>query len=372
MADTWDYLVSDEKLDELIRNYCTDFTANARAGRYGPITGRDKEIDDCILILLQKGRKNVCFLAPAGVGKTAAVVGLAQKVVAGAVPEYLKDARVIEVDLARMASGTSSRAEFQDRFLPLCKGVSERYHDPNLPRFILFLDEIHQIMPNCVGSSYAGLSDTMKPYLTAGDLLVIGATTLDEFRMYVAQDPAMDRRFQKVFLKVPNIEETYSIMKALRPGLEKHHRIRVSNENLMLIVRLTEEHMRKRNQPDKSIITVDAAMAYHVFKHGVDQELSLESIYYMVARETGLNRVAMHDEQLVAKVAEDVVRIEKGEIDPQAKLGNQVYDPSKKLENVEFDAQFQAELAAEKAALEEELQRGAEEIEKAQAADRPK
>lgn len=357
MTEQWDYLVSNERLEELIRNYCTDFTANARIGRYGPITGRDKEIDDCILILLQKGRKNVCFLAPAGVGKTAAVVGLAQKVVAGTVPDYLQNARVIEVDLSRMASGTTTRAEFQDRFLPLCKGVSERYHDSNSPRIILFLDEIHQIMPGCIGSSYAGLSDTMKPYLTAGDLLVIGATTLDEFRMYVAQDPAMDRRFQKVFLKIPNIEETYAIMKALRSGLEKHHRVTVSDEDLMLVVHLTEEHMRKRNQPDKSIITIDAAMAYHVFQHGINQALTTESIYYMIARETGLNAKAMHDEKLIEKIEQDVAVLEGKIKKVEEVVKPQAYDPSAKIQHVEIDKGFQAEMEREKKALQDEIDR---------------
>lgn len=355
MTKKWDYLVPDDVLEDLIKNYCVDFTQLEREGRYGPITGREKEISDCILILLQKGRKNVCFLAPAGVGKTAAVVGLAQEIVKGDVPEYLKNARVIELDLARMASGTSSRAEFQDRFLPLCKGIAERYHDPDAPRIIIFMDEIHQIMPDCIGSSYAGLSDTIKPYLTAGDLLVIGATTLDEFRMYVAKDPAMDRRFQKVFLKTPNIEETYTIMKALRPGLEKHHKVTLSNEQLMLIVHLTEEHMRKRNQPDKSIITTDAAMAYHVMHHGTDQEISYESIYYMVARETGLNAKAMHDERGLDKIKEQVAilegLIEKKEDDK----GDQPYDPSLNLKDVEMDKAFQAELAAERKSEEERI-----------------
>ncbi len=345
MTQNWDYSVSDEELEELIKNYCVDFTQLEHEGRYGPITGREKEIQDCILILLQKGRKNVCFLAPAGVGKTAAVVGLAQQVVSGDVPEYLKDARVVEVDLARMASGTSSRAEFQSRFLPLCKGVAERYHNPDAPRIILFLDEIHQIMPGCTGSSYAGLSDTMKPYLTAGDLLVIGATTLDEFREYVAKDPAMDRRFQKVFLKAPNVPETYAIMKALRPGMEKHHNLTVSNESLMLVVKLTEEHMRKRNQPDKSIISLDSAMAYHVMHHGTNQEVTPDSIYYMIARETGLNAKAMHDERALDQIKEDVAIIE-GEITPApSDEDNAPYDPAANVKDVEMDKEFQQELA---------------------------
>ncbi len=368
MTEKWDYSVSDEKLEDLIKNYCTDFTQLEREGRYGPITGRDKEIGDCILILLQKGRKNVCFLAPAGVGKTAAVVGLAQTIVAGNVPDYLHNARVLEVDLARMASGTTSRAEFQDRFLPLCKGVAERYHNPENPRIILFLDEMHQIMPNCVGSSYAGLSDTIKPYLTAGDLLMIGATTLDEFRMYVAQDPAMDRRFQKVFLKAPNIPETYAIMKALRPGLEKHHKVTIPDDLLMLIVRLTEEHMRKRNQPDKSIITADAALAYHVMHKGIDQDVDVDSIYYMVARETGLNAKAMHDDKQLRKISEEVEILE-GRVEVEVETKEKVaYNPSAQLKNIKADEGFQEEQVKEdqkqkeviKASQEAEQQSGSE------------
>lgn len=356
MTKNWDYLVSDEKFDELIKLYCTDFTQLEREGRYGPITGREKEINDAILILLQKGRKNVAFLAPAGVGKTAAVVGLAQQIVAENVPDYLKNCRVIEVDLARMASGTTTRAEFQDRFLPLCKGVSERYHNPDEPRYILFIDEFHQLMPNCVGSSYAGLADTMKPYLTAGDLLVVAATTLDEFRMYVAEDPAMDRRFQKVFLKVPNIEETYAIMKALRPGLEKHHKVTVSNEDLMLIVRMAEEHMRKRNQPDKSIITADAAMAYHVMYQGINQPLTKDSIYYMVSRETGLNAKAMHDEKLIADIQKQVAILE-GEVEvKEEKTEENTYNPNANLKDVEMDKDFQAQMEAERAAQQKAIE----------------
>ena len=140
--------------------------------------------------------------------------------------------------------------------------------------------------------------------------MVIGATTLDEFRMYVAADPALDRRFQKVFLSVPNVVETYAILKSLRPGHEKHHGVSISNNSLMAIIHLTEEHMRKRNQPDKSIITMDSAMAYHVKTHGRDTEVTLESIYYMVGRETGLNKQALHDEKKVQRIIKQVQQIE--------------------------------------------------------------
>lgn len=355
MTHQWDYSISDEKLEHLIREYCNDFTALEKQGRYDPITGRDKEIQDSILILLQKGRKNVCYLAGAGIGKTAMVVGLAQQINAGNVPDLLKDARVIEIDLSRMASGTSSKAEFQDRFLPLIKAISERYHNPDEPQFIIFLDEIHQIMPDCIGSSYAGLSDTIKTYLTTGDLMVIGATTMDEFRMYVAPDPALVRRFQRIELKQPSVNETYQIMKSLRVGLEKHHNTKVSNENTMLITRLTEEHMRNRNQPDKTIITTDAAMAHHVMNNGENGELSQDSIYQMVARETGLNARALHDEKLIRAINEEVAILE-GEIErTEDEKTNIPYDPSLKVKNVEMDRSFQAELASERSAEQDRI-----------------
>jgi ATP-dependent Clp protease ATP-binding subunit ClpA len=319
MTEKWKPTISDEQLEDLFRQYCNDFTQMERMGRYDPITGRDREVDEAILILLQKGRKNVVLLAPAGVGKTALVVGLAQRIVKGNVPDLLKNARVLEVDLARMAAGTTSPAEFQARFIPLCKGVAERYHDKTRPRIILFLDEIHQIMPACVGSSYKGLSDVMKPYLTVGDLYVIGATTLDEFRLYVALDPAMDRRFQKVFLNPPSAVETYRILQALRGSYEKHHGVKAPNDQLLLITRLTEEHMRKRNQPDKSIITMDAAMAHHVKENGTGKDLGLESIYYMVGRETGLNKSALHDEKKWEEIRKEVQQLEShGAIDKPA------------------------------------------------------
>ena len=360
MTEKWEPLVSDEDLEDIIKIYCNDFTALERAGRYDPITGRDKEIDDALLILLQKGRKNVCFLAPAGVGKTAAVVGIAQRIVRGDVPDYLKNSRVLEVDLARMAAGTSSPAEFQSRFIPLCKGVAERYHNPDNPRVILFIDEVHQIMPSCEGSSYKGLSDVMKPYLTVGDLMVIGATTLDEFRMYVSSDPALDRRFQKIFLNPPNVIETYRILQALRPGFEKHHKVKISNEQLMLIVKLTNEHMRKRNQPDKSIITMDAAMAHHVKEFATNKELALESIYYMVGRETGLNKSALHDERKIEETNKEVKKLEEqvsGENISDDKDAQKRYDASLNIKDVEIDENYQDQLKQEKIVKEQQIRK---------------
>jgi ATP-dependent Clp protease ATP-binding subunit ClpA len=292
-----EYKISNEELESYIYKYCRDITALAKLDRFDPIHGRDEEIVKSTLILLQKGRKNVMLQAPAGVGKTALCVGLAQQIVAGNVPEYLKDARLIELDLASMAAGTASVSEFQGRFIPLVKGIAERYRDPDLPKFIMFIDEIHQIMPTCDGSSYKGLSEVMKPYLTVGDIHVIGATTKDEFRMYIQVDPAMDRRFQKVYLDIPDYNGTIMILDAIKKGYEKHHKIDVTMDMCEVIVKLTDEHMRKRYQPDKAITTMDGAMAKHVMDKGTGGELDLDSVLYIVAAETGLHPDALIDKK---------------------------------------------------------------------------
>lgn len=298
MTKKYNFLVPQEELDDLLTRYCRNYTRLAAEGRFDPIVGRDQEIDQVMLILLQRNRKNACMLAPAGVGKTALVAGLAQAIVAGRVPNYLKNAQVIELDMPAMAAGTNSPAEFQARFIPICKGLAERYQYPEFPRYIMFIDEIHTIMPGVTGSAYAGLSEVMKPYMTVGDLHILGATTLDEFRLYVAVDPALDRRFQKVHLKMPTPEETIQILKGVRPNYERHHQLTIPDECIDLVVSLTEEHMRKRTQPDKSIITMDGACAWqNMFRSDV-RELSREAIYMMVAKETGLNPGALTDEKI--------------------------------------------------------------------------
>ena len=285
----YNFLVPQDELDGLLKQYCRNYTELAKDGRFDKIVGRDAEIDQVMLILLQRSRKNACMLAPAGVGKTALVAGLAQAVVADRVPKYLKNAQVIELDLPAMASGTAGPGEFQARFIPICKGLAERYHHPEFPRYIIFIDEIHTIMPTVHGSAYAGLSEVMKPYLTVGDLHVLGATTLDEFRMFVAVDPAMDRRFQKVFLSMPNYDETVQILRGIKKSYEKHHQLEIQDSLIDEVVKLTEEHMRKRSQPDKSIITMDAACAWHNMFRSSDRVLSMDAVYMMVAKETGLH-----------------------------------------------------------------------------------
>lgn len=305
MSAKFNFKIPQNDFEELLKMYCRNYTTMARQGQFDKIVGRDEEIDQVMLILLQRNRKNACMLAPAGVGKTALVAGLAQAVAKDRVPEYLKNAQVIELDMSAMAAGTSSPGEFQSRFIPICKGLAERYHHPDHPKYIMFIDEIHTIMPTVHGSAYAGLSEVMKPYMTVGDLHILGATTLDEFRMYVAVDPAMDRRFQKINLRVPTADETLSILKGIKDSYERHHKLTIPDECLGEIVKLTEEHMRKRNQPDKSIITMDAACGWQNMYRSKDRTLSMEAVFMMVAKETGLNPGALTDMKMVKGEAYD-------------------------------------------------------------------
>jgi ATP-dependent Clp protease ATP-binding subunit ClpA len=309
MTKNYNFKVPQEELDRLLHLYCRNFTQLAAEGRYDPIVGRDEEIDNVMLILLQRSRKNAVLLAPAGVGKTALVVGLAQAIVAERVPDYLKGAQVLELDMPAMAAGTDSPGEFQERFIPICRGLAERYQYPEFPRYIMFIDEIHTIMPSAKGSAYAGLSEVMKPYLTVGDLHVIGATTLDEFRIYVAIDPALDRRFQKVLLSVPNAQETIKILQGIRGSYERHHKLTIPDECIFEVVKQCEEHMKKRTQPDKSIITMDAACAWHNMFRGDSRILSMEAIHMMVARETGLKANALSDTKYEDREAFDPTKM---------------------------------------------------------------
>jgi ATP-dependent Clp protease ATP-binding subunit ClpA len=263
------FKVSDEEFEPLIEKYCRDLTNLARLGKFDPVIGRDNEIDQVVTILLQRGRSNVAVCGPAGSGKTALFTGFAMAVAQDKVPKMLKNARVIELEFPTMAAGTATRGEFEGRLIPFIKGCGERNASKKFPPIVLCIDEMHTMMPTCKATAASGVSDILKPYLTAGDLQVIGATTVDEFRQYVAADPAMDRRFQKVILEEPSVAATITIIKGLRPKYAAHFGITIDEDMCEDLVVVATKYLRKQNNPDKSIVTLDQSCARAV-KNGCE------------------------------------------------------------------------------------------------------
>ena len=287
-AEQAKFQVSDAELNGLIQRYTRDITQQDREGKFDPITGRDRELDKIVLILLQRLRKNAVLLGPAGTGKTALFIGLDQLINQNKVPDMLKGARLIELEMSMIGAGSQNRADLEGRLIPIVKGVAERNALRAGPPIIFCIDEVHQLMISFKSSSYSGIADLLKPYLTAGDLYVLAATTREEYDDYVRIEPAIDRRFQKIFLDVPDNPATVMILKNLRGNFEKHYNLKIPDRACERIVKLTDVFLRNRNNPDKSIIIMDQACAYAV-KYGVVGELDENSINEALATEANIN-----------------------------------------------------------------------------------
>ncbi|MFZ4761203.1 MAG: AAA family ATPase [Alphaproteobacteria bacterium] len=287
------FKVSDQQMDDIIFGFCNDLTYKVRLGKTDPVIGRDAEIDTIITVLLQRGRSNVVLLGRAGVGKTAVFLGFARALVYEPMPKLLRDARAVEIDFAAMAAGTHSRSEFEGRIIPLIKGTAERNAIKGRPKIILCMDELHTTSRASSASSASGIIDVMKPYLTEGSLRVIGATTELEYNQFLKIDQAVDRRFQKIFLREPDLLETVNILKGLRGGYERHFEIKISDEAVEKIVHLTDVYMRHRSNPDKSLMIMDAACALCIRFNEEATELDNLSIVKTIAVEVNMPPTAI-------------------------------------------------------------------------------
>jgi len=286
------FVISDDELNTLLSRYTRDITALEREGKFDPISGRDAELDHMVLILLQRLRRNVILIGPAGVGKTALFVGLAQLINAGKVPQMLQGARLIELEMSMIGAGSQSRADLEGRLIPIVKGVAERNAARSGPPVIFCVDEVHQLMVTFKASSYAGIADLLKPYLTAGDIYMLAATTHEEYDDYVRIEPAIDRRFQKILLGTPDLETTQNIMINLKANFEKHYGLAISEQACARVVKLTDRYIRGRNNPDKSLLALDLACARAV-KQGITGKLDDSSIEAAVAAEAGIDARAV-------------------------------------------------------------------------------
>ncbi len=241
-----------EEKYQALEKYAKDLVALARQGKIDPVIGRDQEIRRVIQVLSRRRKNNPVLIGDAGVGKTAIVEGLAQRIVHGDVPQNLKDKTVVSLDMGALIAGAKYRGEFEDRLKAVLKEVTEAEG-----RVILFIDELHTVVGAGSAEGAVDASNLLKPALARGELHCVGATTLDEYRKYIEKDPALERRFQPVLVNEPTVEDTISILRGLKPRYESHHGVRITDDALIAAATLSDRYISDRFLPDKAIDLVD-------------------------------------------------------------------------------------------------------------------
>jgi ATP-dependent Clp protease ATP-binding subunit ClpB len=245
-----------EETFQSLERYGRDLTAMARQGKLDPVIGRDEEIRRTIQILSRRTKNNPALIGEPGVGKTAIVEGLAQRIVNGDVPEGLKHKRLVQLDMGALVAGAKYRGEFEERLKAVLKEITESEGE-----IILFLDEMHTVVGAGAAEGAMDASNMLKPMLARGELHLIGATTLDEYHKYIEKDPALERRFQPVVVEEPSVEDTISILRGLKERYEIHHGVRITDAAVLAAATLSQRYISDRYLPDKAIDLIDEAAA---------------------------------------------------------------------------------------------------------------
>ena len=336
-----------------IEQFGRDLTQMAREDKFDPVIGRDKEIERVIQILSRRTKNNPCLIGEPGVGKTAIAEGLAQKIVSGDVPEILRDKRVVTLDLSSMVAGAKYRGEFEER---LKKAIGEIIEAGNV---IIFIDEMHTIIGAGAAEGAIDASNILKPALARGEMQVIGATTLDEYKKYVEKDAALERRFQPITVGEPTVEESIQILKGLRDKYEAHHGVKITDSALESAAKLSHRYIADRFLPDKAIDLIDEASSrlrlktYTAPPELKDLETRLESI-----SNEKEEAIQTQDFEKAAKIRDEEKKV-RAELEEKKKTWEQKSNSQQKQVTEEEIAQIVADWTGipVKSIAEEESQR---------------